>query len=118
MFELAVQGSFSAAHRVKGYKGDCADIHGHSYRIEIRLKVTKLDKIGLSLDFHKIKNILDEILKKLDHKNLNNIAYFKNRNATAEWVAVYIHNEMKKRIGYTHSVTVWEGLQNSVTYSE
>ncbi len=118
MFELTVQGSFSAAHRVKGYKGDCAGVHGHTYRIEVRVRVEKLDKIGMAVDFKRVKNILKKILLKLDHKNLNNLPFFKKHNATAEWIAVYIYNEIKKKIRSVKSITVWEGLENSVTFME
>ncbi|MEO0096051.1 MAG: 6-carboxytetrahydropterin synthase QueD [candidate division WOR-3 bacterium] len=118
MFEISVQGSFSAAHRVKGYKGDCAGMHGHTYRVEVRVGVGKLDKLGMAIDFRRVKKTLKNILAKLDHKNLNNLAFFKKHNATAEWIAVYIYQEVKKKIKNTKSVTVWEGLENSVTYSE
>lgn len=118
MFEITVQGNFSAAHRVRGYRGDCAGVHGHTYKIEVKVKVEKLDKLGMSMDFRKVKNVLKRILSKLDHKNLNNLSFFKNHNATAEWIAVYIYNEMKKKIRSIKSVTVWEGLENSVSYYE
>ena len=118
MFELSAQGTFSAAHKVKGYKGDCAGIHGHTYKIDVMVRVEKLDKLGLALDFHKIKATLNTILKKLDHKCLNNLTFFKNHNATAEWIAVYVFREMKEKIKSVHSITVWEGSENSVTYHE
>ncbi|MEO0185563.1 MAG: 6-carboxytetrahydropterin synthase QueD [candidate division WOR-3 bacterium] len=118
MFEISVQGSFSAAHRVRGYKGDCSGVHGHTYKIEVKVEVEKLDKLGLAMDFRKVKNILKNILARLDHKNLNNLQFFKKHNATAEWIAVYIYNEMKKKIKNIKSVTVWEGLENSVSYME
>lgn len=118
MFELSVQGSFSAAHRVKGYKGNCAGMHGHTYKIEVKVEVGKLDKIGMALDFRKVKRILKQILSRLDHKNLNDLSFFKKHNATAEWIAVYIYKEIKKKIKSIKSVTVWEGYENSVTYTE
>ncbi|MEO0162603.1 MAG: 6-carboxytetrahydropterin synthase QueD [candidate division WOR-3 bacterium] len=118
MFEISVQGNFSAAHRVKGYKGDCAGVHGHTYRIEVRVGVGKLDKLGMAIDFRRVKKTLKNILAKLDHKNLNNLAFFRKHNATAEWIAVYIYQEMKKKIKKIKSVTVWEGMENSVTYME
>ncbi|MGQ9534688.1 MAG: 6-carboxytetrahydropterin synthase QueD [bacterium] len=118
MFEISVQGSFSAAHQVKGYKGDCADVHGHTYKVEVKMKIEKLDKLGMAIDFRKAKMILKKILSGLDHKNLNHLPFFKRRNATAEWVAVYIYQHMKEKIKNIKSVTVWEGLENSVSYSE
>lgn len=118
MFELSVTGSFSAAHRVKGYKGDCAGMHGHTYKIEVKVGVKKLDKIGMAIDFRKLKRILKRILAELDHKNLNNLPFFKKHNATAEWLAIYIYQEMKKKIKNIKSITVWEGNENSVSYYE
>lgn len=118
MFEISVQGSFSAAHQVKGYKGDCADMHGHTYKVEIKIRIEELDKLGMAMDFRKVKLVLKKILSELDHKNLNNLPFFKRRNATAEWVAVYIYQHMKEKIKKIKSVTVWEGYENSVTYSE
>ncbi len=118
MFDITVQGTFSAAHRVRGYRGDCAGEHGHTYKIEVAVRIEKLDRIGLAIDFRKIKNVLKVITKKLDHKNLNRLAFFKRHNATAELVAVYIFGELKKKIKGLHSVKVWEGYDNSVTYRE
>ena len=118
MFELMVQGSFSAAHQVKGYPGDCAGVHGHTYRVAVKIRKVKLDKIGMGVDFRRVHSMLTRVLKKLDHTNLNSLTFFKKHNATAEWVAVYIHQAMKKKIRSLWSVTVWEGLNDAVTYQE
>jgi 6-pyruvoyltetrahydropterin/6-carboxytetrahydropterin synthase len=117
MFELSVEGHFSAAHQVKGYPGDCADIHGHTYKVKVRVGVRKLDELGMAVDFRDIKKHLDELLEGLDHKNLNAIPYFEQHNATAEYVAKYIFDGMKNRTDNISSVTVWEGPNYSVMYS-
>jgi 6-pyruvoyltetrahydropterin/6-carboxytetrahydropterin synthase len=118
MFELRIEGHFSAAHQVKGYPGDCAGVHGHTYRVEITTRTCKLDKLGMAVDFRKMKQTLDRILKKLDHTNLNTLPFFNKHNATAEWLAVYIFQQAKKRLKSLSSVSVWEGLHNAVTYYE
>lgn len=117
MFELSIEGSFSAAHQVKGYPGDCAGLHGHTYRVVVRVGVEKLDELGMAVDFRGLRRELDKVLGELDHKNLNKIVFFKARNATAEYVAQYIFNRMKKKMDFITSVTVWEGPDCSVTYS-
>ena len=117
MYELSVEGYFSAAHQVKGYPGDCAEIHGHTYKIQVKIGIGKLDKIGMAVDFRGVKKHLDEILDRLDHKNLNAIPFFEKHNATAEYVAMYIFNGMKDKIAGVTSITVWEGPNYSVTYS-
>lgn len=116
MFELTVQGSFSAAHRVRGYKGDCGSVHGHTYKIEVKVEIKKLNRLGMAMDFRKLKKILNKILSELDHKNLNALPFFRKNNATAEWIAVYIYQQIKKKTKNIKSVTVWEGLENSVSY--
>jgi 6-pyruvoyltetrahydropterin/6-carboxytetrahydropterin synthase len=118
MFEIKVQGIFSAAHHVRGYQGDCAGDHGHTYRIEVGTRVGKLDKIGMAVDFRVVKNELKKILARLDHQNLNKLPFFRKNNATAEWIARFIFRELKKKIKSVYSVTVWEGYENAVTYFE
>ena len=117
MFELSVEGYFSAAHQVKGYSGDCADLHGHTYKVRVRVRVEKLDKLGMAVDFRSIKKHLDELLDGLDHKNLNTMPFFEKHSATAEYVAKYFYDKMKEEIDNIASVTVWEGPNYSVTYS-
>jgi 6-pyruvoyltetrahydropterin/6-carboxytetrahydropterin synthase len=78
----------------------------------------KLDELGMAMDFRKIKRVLNKILGELDHKNLNALPFFKKHNATAEWIAVYIFQEVKKKIKNIKSVTVWEGNENAVKYYE
>lgn len=116
MFEISVEDCFSAAHQVKGYVGDCADIHGHTYRVLVRIRAKNLDRLGMAMDFRRIKRSLHAITKRLDHKTLNRLTYFKRRNATAEYIAMYIFNEMKKKIRKISAVTVWEGTNSSVSY--
>ena len=80
------------------------------------VRVGKLDKLGMAVDFRSIKDQLGGVLETLDHKNLNEISFFKEQNATAEYVAKYIYDEMKKKTNTVTSVTVWEGPNYSVTY--
>ena len=70
------------------------------------------------MDFRKVKKALESILIKLDHKNLNKLPYFKKYNATAEYIAKYIFNEIRKKIKMIYSVSVWEGHNNKITYYE
>ena len=118
MFELSVETTFSAAHQVKGYPGDCAGMHGHTYKVKAKVRVKKLDKLGMGMDFRLLHEALNTIAKKLDHTNLNTLPFFKKHNATAEWIAVFITQQLKKKIKAPVSVTVWEGPTNAATYYE
>lgn len=116
MFELSVEGTFSAAHQVRGYPGDCAGLHGHTYRVMVRVAVERLDELGMAVDFRALRKLLEETLEELDHRNLNELPFFAQHNATAEYVAKYCYDRMHDKDRRVAAVTVWEGPDCCVTY--
>ena len=118
MYSLKVEGTFSSAHNLRGYKGKCEDLHGHNWRVVICAKSNDLDNIGMVLDFKYLKKELNAVLEEMDHKYLNKLSYFKKVNPTSENIAKYIFNELKTRISLLKSVTVWENSTSAATYEE
>lgn len=118
MYSLKVEGAFSSAHNLRGYKGKCEDLHGHNWRVEISVQSKTLDNIGMLLDFKYLKKKLNAVLEKMDHKYLNKLISFKRLNPTSENIAKYIYNELKSRIPLLNSVTVWENSSSAATYEE
>jgi 6-pyruvoyltetrahydropterin/6-carboxytetrahydropterin synthase len=120
MYEVMVEGSFSAAHNLRGYKKKCEALHGHNWKVSVGIQGEKLDEIGMLVDFREAKDYLEEILEKLDHKYLNDISHFKMTNPTSENIARFIYNELKERLKGSHyrvnKVTVWESDTTSATY--
>ncbi len=116
MYSVKVEKDFSAAHNLRGYRGKCEDLHGHNWKVEIVVANNRLDKIGMVTDFKYLKAKLNTVLEKLDHKYLNNIAYFKKVNPTSEGIAKYIYDCLKKNISGLNSVTVWESEKCCATY--
>jgi len=115
MYEIEVFSNFSAAHRLRDYKGKCENIHGHNWKVGVTISIAKLDKIGIAVDFGDVKRQLKEILKKFDHKNLNGLAYFRRVNPTSENLARFIYEQLKKRLPVS-SVSVWEAEDSKATY--
>ncbi|MEQ8237024.1 MAG: 6-carboxytetrahydropterin synthase, partial [Syntrophomonadaceae bacterium] len=35
MFEVTVTQDFAAAHRLYGYQGQCANLHGHTWKVQV-----------------------------------------------------------------------------------
>ena len=118
MFNLKVSSSFSSAHNLRGYKGKCEDLHGHNWVVEIVVRSTQLDKIGMVLDFKYLKKKLNACLEQMDHKYLNKLDYFKKINPTSENIAKYIYNKLKPQISLLNCVTVWENSTSAATYEE
>ncbi len=71
MYYITTEASFDAAHFLKNYKGKCRNIHGHRWRIVLKVKNTDLlaDKQneGMVTDFKDLKKDLNEVVDKLDH---------------------------------------------------
>ena len=109
---LRVKDKFQAAHFLKEYKGKCEKIHGHTFQIEVLIRVKNLDRTGIGIDFSEIKKTLNGILP--DHTLLNDVYDF---NPSAENLSRHFYMEMKKHFPVVE-VTVWESEDASATYSE
>jgi 6-pyruvoyltetrahydropterin/6-carboxytetrahydropterin synthase len=118
MYSVKVEGHFSAAHNLRGYKGKCEALHGHNWKVEAAVSAEALGKAGMLLDFHQLKAHLNKILEKLDHKYLNKIAYFKQVNPTSENIARYLYDNLKSAVPELAAVTVWESEGSAATYYE
>jgi 6-pyruvoyltetrahydropterin/6-carboxytetrahydropterin synthase len=116
MFELMVEETFDAAHALRGYEGACENLHGHTWRVQVFLKGTKLNRIGLMEDFKVIRKALADILKPFDHKLLNDVAPFLVKNPTSENLAETIYRQLKKKFKNIAKVTVWESPTTCASY--
>ena len=112
-----VENTFDAAHQLVGYDGPCEQLHGHTWKVQIHIKSDKLNKLGMVMDFKEIKKLLQSAIAKLDHTNLNGIAYFKKVNPTSENVAKYIFDQISKKADVT-KVTVYESPITCASYTE
>ena len=80
----------------------------------------KLNAGGVLVDFGEIKAHLAEVIKKLDHKFLNELDYFSDGNPSSENIAKYVAETLKEKIAQTDirvsSVTSWESDDACATY--
>lgn len=122
MYTLRVQSHFSAAHKLRGYRGKCEALHGHNWKVKVTVSSETLNNIGMVCDFKELKEKLGRILKKLDHSYLNKLTYFKKHNPTSEKIAEFIYYEFKKQLKGKElklkQVAVWETESSSAIFSE
>lgn len=121
MHRIDFKTQFSAAHQIRGYPGDCGDLHGHNFKVRVSVKTKALNKLGIGFDFRELKKLTNEVVDKLDHKNLNNLHQFKELNPTSENIAIYIYQEIKAKLKppvELDFVQVWEGDSYSASYSQ
>jgi len=122
MFELMIVSNFSAAHQLRDYGGKCEALHGHNWKVEVFLKSSVLDKIDMVMDFAEIKKSTNLVLADLDHKNLNEIQPFNEKNPTAENISFWIFTQLSKRLNSDNirvsRVRVWETETSCASYYE
>ena len=121
-FTLTTQLEFAAAHRLRGYDGNCARLHGHNWKVEISLTGSQLNDVGMLIDFKEIKRTGKQVLTRLDHYYLNDIPPFDAElNPTAENIAFYLFQQLGEALNNERirvsAVTVWENERNSATFS-
>lgn len=122
MFEVKVADFFSAAHSLRNYKGKCEAVHGHNWKVEVVVRKESLGIDGLTIDFHDLKEMLNSVLDKLDHKDLNQIDSFRKDNPSSEIIARFIYKKLlpqvKQKGGFLKRVEVWEQRDSSAVYYE
>jgi 6-pyruvoyltetrahydropterin/6-carboxytetrahydropterin synthase len=119
MFKVRVKKDFAAAHNLRGYSGNCENLHGHNFLVEAVISGSSLDDCGMLVDFKALKKELSAVINRLDHQYLNEIPPFDVINPTSENLAKHIFEELKKIFGEkTESVRVFETPTSSAEYRE
>ncbi len=122
---------FCYGHRLLAYIGKCQHLHGHNGRIEIDIKSSELDDLGMVVDFGKIKELIKGwVDENLDHrmilcrrdpivsmlKDMNEPMYLMDENPTAENIAKHIF-EYAVDCGFdVVEIRLWETPTSCVSY--
>jgi len=121
MYQVSIEQHFDAAHFLRGYGGKCEALHGHRFRVVVRVKAAEVDDIGLAYDFVELKRQLGDILSRFDHTCLNDVSPFDEINPSSENIAATIYSELQSKLAGAPvslaCVEVWESPQSGVAYS-
>lgn len=121
-YQVTVREHFDAAHCLRGYGGRCERLHGHRFEVAVTLAGDTLNEIGILYDFTELKAQLKELLARLDHYSLNEVAPFNTENPSSENIARFIYEDLKSRLGAAAGllarVQVWESPDAWATYEE
>ncbi len=123
---------FNAAHRLfhrdwsdeKNAEvfGKCSNpnYHGHNYELLVSITGTPDSSTGYVYDLKRLSDLIrDYVIREFDHRNLNlDTEYFKNRNPTAENIAVVIWEILRAKIDSSLDlkITLYETERNFVEY--
>lgn len=138
MYKLKTTATFDSAHFLSGYNGKCANIHGHTWTIEVEVRANSLitagEKRGMVIDFSDLKKSVKALADRYDHTLIYEQGSLREStlNAlreegfsltelpvrpTAENFAKLFYEALSKELPVC-SVTVYETPQNCASYEE
>ncbi|GAC1428760.1 MAG: 6-carboxytetrahydropterin synthase QueD [Ktedonobacteraceae bacterium] len=115
---------FEAAHHLPAHQGKCANVHGHSYRLEIALRGPIKDRPGQSdhgmvMDFGDLSQIVRaSVLECLDHQDLNVVT---GLYTTAENLTHWIWERLVAaglEEAFLYRIRLWETESSCVEITE
>jgi 6-pyruvoyltetrahydropterin/6-carboxytetrahydropterin synthase len=115
--ELFKEFTFEAAHRLPrvpaGHK--CARLHGHSYRVVVRVAGPVIPDTGMVMDFADIKAAFEPIIDEhLDHQYLNEVEGLEN--PTSENLARWIWHRLASALPDLTAVEIRETCNSGCVY--
>ncbi len=120
MYELMIRSNFAAAHQLREIGGNCEQLHGHTWRVEVFLQGEELEEKGILMDFRAVKSIVKKWIDKLDHHYLNDV--LEGMNPTTENLARYLFDRLEGSICSKEvklsKIRVWESDDACVSYEK
>ena len=114
--EIFKEFTFEAAHLLpnvpEGHK--CARLHGHSFRVEIRVSGEIDPTLGWIMDFGELSAAFRPIYQELDHYYLNDIKGLEN--PTSENIARWIWGKLKPTLPLLSAITIRETCTSGCVY--
>jgi 6-pyruvoyltetrahydropterin/6-carboxytetrahydropterin synthase len=132
MYRVTREIRFCYGHRLLNYDGKCRHLHGHNGRAVITLEAAQLDRLGMVVDFGRIKDVVSAwIDETLDHRMLlhrddpvlpflqqqGEPVYVLDVNPTAENIARLIYDFTASRGFPVVAVQLWETDHCFATYT-
>ncbi len=120
MFDIFIETHFAGAHHLREYPGNCEKPHGHNWKVQVTVRATRLDQLGMGIDFKVLKKIVNQAVDELDHRDLNEHPAFVTQNPSSENISVYLFDQLKPNLNHEryqlYSVTVYETETSGLSY--
>lgn len=120
MFDIFIKTHFAGAHHLREYPGNCEHPHGHNWKVQVTVRATELDELGMGIDFKVLKQKVNAVVDELDHRDLNEHPAFINQNPSSEHIAVFLFEQLKPILQHDrysiYSVMVRETDNSGLTY--
>lgn len=99
MFTVKIRDSIMIAHSLPHpFFGPAQNMHGATYVVDVTFKKEELDEHHVVIDIGRALDVLKEVLAPLKYKNLDELPQFKDTLTTTEYMAKYIHDQIKTHL--------------------
>ena len=111
-FEVGASRPLRALHRLPWGSEPEREPHEHDYRIEVVVERDGLDELGVVCDLDALRAGLDDVLERLEGRDLDEIRPPDADGVTVELLARWLHDALADVVrqagGEVLSVRVWE----------
>lgn len=130
---LSLRFKFDAAHRLMNHAGECRNIHGHTWLVEVVIEGAVKKESGMVADFSDLKLRFKSVIKAYDHAIILNKddtilpqAYamkraYTNGEPTCENLAAQLFKELAEVLHIDLglcSVRIWESKDASALFMD
>ena len=99
MYSVRIRDHIMIAHSLPDpFFGPASALHGATYIVDAEFFNEKLNAYNVVLDIGYAHDMLKEVLKSLNYKNLDLEAAFRNHLTTTEFLAKYVHDQLMTRV--------------------
>lgn len=78
--------------------GSKEPLHEHDWLVTTSVSSARLDEMGVVMDFHVLKAMVEAITAELDNTVLSEVAHFRQNNASAENVAKHVYDRLRGQL--------------------
>jgi 6-pyruvoyl-tetrahydropterin synthase len=98
LFTVEVRHHIMIAHSLRGeIFGPAQALHGATFIVDAAFLAETLDANGIVVDIGRAQAALNAVLAPLDYRNLDEVAEFKGRNTTTEFLTQHIFEALAEQ---------------------
>jgi len=98
LFSIRVVTNFQASHQLTLTDGSKEQLHNHKWQVSAQIERTKLNRMGLVMDFNRLRRMLKSIVANFNGTQMEEIDYFQRNNSSSENVAKYIYEKLEAKL--------------------
>lgn len=99
MYTVSVRDHFMIAHSFRGQMfGPGQSLHGATYVVDVEFRRRYLDVDGVVVDIGRAIEVLRRVLGELNYRNLDDVAEFRGRNTTTEFLSRVVFDRIAAAI--------------------